>query len=74
MPAGEKARAVGTPAADYVAAQFRRFQVTEKQHCRAAGEMKHLAETYRSVVARQDWDRKFSCVTILMVTVKTVLW
>ena len=50
MPAPEKVKVLGTPAADYVAAQFRKFQVTEKQHCRAAGEMKHLAETYRLVV------------------------
>ena len=50
MPAPEKAKVLGTPAADYVAAQFRKFQVTEKQHCRAAGEMKHLAETYRLVL------------------------
>jgi len=58
MPAPEKARVVGTPAADYVVAQFRRFQVTEKQHCRAAGEMKHLAETYRTYLAAQRNYRK----------------
>jgi len=48
MPAPEKAKVLGTPTVDYVVAQFRKFQVTEKQHCRAAGEMKHLAETYRT--------------------------
>ena len=47
MPASEKGKVVGTPAANYIVAQFKKFQVTEKQHCRAAGEMKHLAETYR---------------------------
>ena len=47
MPASEKGKVVGTPATNYIVAQFKKFQVTEKQHCRAAGEMKHLAETYR---------------------------
>ena len=55
MPAHEKAKVMCTPAADYVTKQFKKFQVTEKQHCRAAGEMKHLAETYRLVLLIQIW-------------------
>ncbi len=48
-----KQRIMGSPAAEYIGAQMRRFQLTERQHCRAVGELRHLADTYRTYLASQ---------------------
>ena len=36
-----------------ISEQFREFEVTEKQHCRASEEMSHLADTYRTYLRSQ---------------------
>ena len=41
----------------YILEQYRRYQVTEKQHCKAALEMNHLADTYATYLSSQ---RKWS--------------
>ena len=43
----------GSPAANYLLGQFRKFQETEKQHCRASEEMRHLASSYHSYLRSQ---------------------
>lgn len=43
----------GCPAAAHLADEFRRHQVTEKQHCKASEEMRHLAGTYGAYLRSQ---------------------
>lgn len=48
---GHKIR--GTPLVNYIFQQYRRHQITDKQHCKANEEMKHLADTYATYLTSQ---------------------
>ena len=42
-----------SPIASYIMEQYRRHQVTQKQHCKATMEMTYLADTYRTYLESQ---------------------
>ena len=46
-----------SPAVQFVRCQFRKHRVTQREHCKAAEEMRHLADTYATYLShRRKWE------------------